>query len=1060
MPPRSPAHETWGLPNLKLSLDKAQNWPSPAFLKRKSLPAPSAFKSLYDPFEDDKELEDEQRRKRLKFGRGSGHWRFSDRTPSPEKQGEETVADIANSLLQEDLEGEALQVVNPELPTNLPVDSQPPQPLASPDVEAPRSSPEPLAIDTQAVTSKSFTSDDGDDGVHIPEQPRLKPLLSAGLPLVSPLMQRKGKVSDYFQYGVGQGSFNEPETLEPTIEESTGFLQDENRRHAIEEPHSGKVDSPRSESSIAPYIGSPNGEPLPQSNSRELVELQEETGQYIENEQETRSRHDAEVPSENGLPPGDDHFLAGDTTPEEPISRLFSESWRLETALHKVKGIQNGSDVEDQALVANDAAQPKRYLQDFDHDDWVRPEQAGSVDAPAVAEAPDTLYDLADDPTDEFRGRHRSESQSYQTESDDREGEGVSDEDDEKGYIIEEEELESLKEGSEITYSSEADASDAEIEGGANRPIEVISIDSEDEEVSDAGILQLDGSSMYANIEIPKYRRAFSVDEEEHRELLSESPTKTPEEACDGYAAVTAMEHTVDEESDVKTPHLNASIILTITETTIGGRGVPAVETEQLELESEIPSKVSEQVQDGYLSIIVTEDADSETSHENAPLFNDRRLIPFTPEASGLSKALLEDESSQEYDVQYPLLPDTHLEDQKSPLAQSEPGMLQDDFDISHRSHLLTPLATQPLQLHDLDRESVGEVEAVDDSPEIPKPSLAQEISDDEVAEITAAPFNPLLGKLRELRNSSGSSPSVLIQGQGYPDIGTWFNGPKEGQNGDTEDPSVASGEESDEESVDLVDPESKADGSTTREVTPTQVLDRSSAQALAAAALETSTHIGFTTPLSYFAPLSTLAQHFNTTIDVFATVVSATKIARSNKGPRDYFETIYITDPSSATSDSVPPITATQIFRPYKIALPLAQTGDVILLRNFKVQTQKQKPMLLSTDASAWAVFRKGHEVQIRGPEVEFGAEERGFVRGMFEWWGSLDEEIRAALFESVPKVKERAKAKREKGSARMSVASVHELRDGTKYTDGRAGGMNGLHELRDGTVYADERG
>ena len=186
---------------------------------------------------------------------------------------------------------------------------------------------------------------------------------------------------------------------------------------------------------------------------------------------------------------------------------------------------------------------------------------------------------------------------------------------------------------------------------------------------------------------------------------------------------------------------------------------------------------------------------------------------------------------------------------------------------------------------------------------------------------------------------------------------------------------------------------------------------------------------------------------------------VSASHFDRATKGPRDYYETVYITDRSSATSESHPLIITAQIFRPFKIALPIICTGDAVLLRNFKVQTQKQKPILLSTDSSAWAVFRKGCDVQIRGPQLEFGSEEMDFARDLGEWWVSLDEQSRVELLNGAPKPEAGAKGKgKEKEKARRKSTVVHELRDGTRYVDGQVDGMDGVHELRDGTVYTDD--
>lgn len=146
----------------------------------------------------------------------------------------------------------------------------------------------------------------------------------------------------------------------------------------------------------------------------------------------------------------------------------------------------------------------------------------------------------------------------------------------------------------------------------------------------------------------------------------------------------------------------------------------------------------------------------------------------------------------------------------------------------------------------------------------------------------------------------------------------------------------------------------------------------------------------GFRTSLSYFAPLSSLPSHFNTLTSTLVIIQSYTPITRSRYGPRDYTQSLYLTDPSSASS----PPTLAQIFRPNELAIPVVIQGDAILLRNFKVTSFKNRVGLLSTDSSAWAVFRKDTDVQIRGAPVEFGAEERGFARGLWTWWASVGTE------------------------------------------------------------------
>ena len=161
----------------------------------------------------------------------------------------------------------------------------------------------------------------------------------------------------------------------------------------------------------------------------------------------------------------------------------------------------------------------------------------------------------------------------------------------------------------------------------------------------------------------------------------------------------------------------------------------------------------------------------------------------------------------------------------------------------------------------------------------------------------------------------------------------------------------------------------------------------------------------GFRTNLSYFVPLATLPSHFATAVDILAITLSSTPVTRAVSGPRDYHQTLYFTDPSSLALQH--PITTAQIFRPNNRCFPLTEKGDALLLRNLKVQPFQRRLSLLSTSSSAWAVFRKGADVQMRGPQVEFGAEERGFARGLWDWWTSVGEDARKRLEDAVPEYK-----------------------------------------------------
>ena len=161
----------------------------------------------------------------------------------------------------------------------------------------------------------------------------------------------------------------------------------------------------------------------------------------------------------------------------------------------------------------------------------------------------------------------------------------------------------------------------------------------------------------------------------------------------------------------------------------------------------------------------------------------------------------------------------------------------------------------------------------------------------------------------------------------------------------------------------------------------------------------------GLRTNLSYFVPLAALPSHFGTQTDTLAVAVGATSTKRASSGPRDFMQSLYISDYSISSSKSV--LTTAQIFRPSKACFPQIQPGDAILLRNFKVQSFQRRLSLLSTEISAWAVFHEGSEPQIRGPPVELGAEERAFARGHWKWWGSLSHDERERLQAAIPEEK-----------------------------------------------------
>ena len=139
----------------------------------------------------------------------------------------------------------------------------------------------------------------------------------------------------------------------------------------------------------------------------------------------------------------------------------------------------------------------------------------------------------------------------------------------------------------------------------------------------------------------------------------------------------------------------------------------------------------------------------------------------------------------------------------------------------------------------------------------------------------------------------------------------------------------------------------------------------------------------GLQTSHAYFTPLSRLPENFSNLVDIIAVAASAAPIERAKSGPKDYYLTIQIVDESLADEHTI-----AQIFRPFRTALPTVKPGDVVLLRDFKVQTQEHKPMLLSTESAAWVVFRQTGDARMTGPPVEYGEQEERYIEELRGWW------------------------------------------------------------------------
>lgn len=232
---------------------------------------------------------------------------------------------------------------------------------------------------------------------------------------------------------------------------------------------------------------------------------------------------------------------------------------------------------------------------------------------------------------------------------------------------------------------------------------------------------------------------------------------------------------------------------------------------------------------------------------------------------------------------------------------------------------------------------------------------------------------------------------------------------------------------------------------------------------------------------LAYTTFLATLADHPNELIDTTAVVceVPATRATSEEM-------TVQITDPSLAGS-TVP----ARFFRSYEdasfFALLRLKAGDVVLLRDFKVEHSNHSFMLGCVRSSSWFAFRDSEYMQEDGVPSGYNIEECDYVAELTQWYHDLgaamvadsqlqvsigrdslgatpdsigalsDEESLSSGFPSArddsPSQPRSARRKRKP----HRKITVHELRDGRRYAQvGSPSGRHGIHQLRDGTVYA----
>lgn len=205
-----------------------------------------------------------------------------------------------------------------------------------------------------------------------------------------------------------------------------------------------------------------------------------------------------------------------------------------------------------------------------------------------------------------------------------------------------------------------------------------------------------------------------------------------------------------------------------------------------------------------------------------------------------------------------------------------------------------------------------------------------------------------------------------------------------------------------------------------TTDVASVSASERSASDAELEATKTAKPSIGLSTPIAYYTPLKDLPYFLNRSSafhsagspDILALVTTpSTPPTRASKGPKHHTTTLHITDLSMYPSQ-----TTVQVFRAYANALPVAEPGDVVLLRGMSVKSLNRHACLVSADESAWCVWRYGKPLwgkkrgafgemksreEIKGPAVERGEGEWAEVEKIRGWYvdvvkEELDEKVK----------------------------------------------------------------
>lgn len=227
------------------------------------------------------------------------------------------------------------------------------------------------------------------------------------------------------------------------------------------------------------------------------------------------------------------------------------------------------------------------------------------------------------------------------------------------------------------------------------------------------------------------------------------------------------------------------------------------------------------------------------------------------------------------------------------------------------------------------------------------------------------------------------------------------------------------------------------------------------------------------TPKLPVYATLAMLGERSNEAVDVIAVAVDVSPVGPS--ATEAYHMRLRVTDISMAGTTVIVEIT-----QPTEVSLPRVTEGDVVLLHAFQVQNDYNSIELLSSDDSGWAIISpSANQPHATHPNVTFGERERGYVKLLQSWFRedgaamAADHMLQLSISQEEKQPSPFSAASSDAGSLESTRSgpvsrsrprrrkshrrvTIHELRDGRRYTEFGWLDSDSIHELRDGTVYA----